>query len=302
MAISLVDFVNQTQEQKKKSLVMKVTNESIFMRVLSFIPVDGQDYRYGEQSTLGGIAFRSINENYSDDTGVVNPKVEHLSILGGEVRTDQQLVNKQGGIARANAILAKVRKAGLVFDKTVIDGDPAANSKEFMGLNARLTGNQVITAGANGAAFTLAMIDDLIDRVVGPNDRKILVMNKRTRRKMKNLAVASAGGALLSDVGGSFGAYDGIKIEVLDEDGDESPILDYDETQGSSDLTASVYCFLPGTDVDGEYFQGLVGGKMIDQYASGMQGVMHVDIVEMNAGIALFHGRSAARLKGITAA
>jgi hypothetical protein len=30
--------------------------------------------------------------------------------------------------------------------------------KQFYGLNARLTGNQVITAGANGAALTLAMM------------------------------------------------------------------------------------------------------------------------------------------------
>jgi hypothetical protein len=45
--------------------------------------------------------------------------------------------------------------------------------------------------------------------------------------------------------------------------------------------------------------QGLVGGRMIDHYESGMSGNQHIDIVEMNAGIALFHGRSAARLKGI---
>jgi hypothetical protein len=299
MAIGMVDFINQTDQPRKKALVQKISNESVFMRVLRFIPVDGLSYEYGEQTTTGTIAFRSLNENYSEDVGVVNPRIEPLKIFGGMVKTDHQLVNKQGNLARANSILAKTRRAGLFFDKAVIDGDAGVNAKSFVGLNVRLVNNQIVTAGANGAVLTLAMVDDLLDRVLGTNDTKVLVMCKADRRKLKQLLVAAAGGAAVSDVGGSLKSYDGARIEVIDEDGDDQPILAKDETQGSSNVTSSMYCVHPGSDVDGEFMQGLVGSNMIETFPSGMDGVMHVDVIDANMGIALFHGRSAARLKGI---
>ncbi|HZN11141.1 MAG TPA: hypothetical protein VFC61_05655, partial [Blastocatellia bacterium] len=96
MAISLLDFANQTQAPLKRGVVQEITNESLFLRRLHFVPVDGFSYSYNRQKTLGGIAFRGLNESYANDTGVVNPMVETLSIFGGEVRTDRQLVNKQG--------------------------------------------------------------------------------------------------------------------------------------------------------------------------------------------------------------
>jgi hypothetical protein len=299
MAILMVDYVNQATQPRKKALVQKISNESVFLRVLRFIPVDGLSYEYGEQTTTGGIAFRSLNENYTEDVGVVNPRIEPLKIFGGTVKTDHQLVNKQGNLARANSLLAKTRRAGLFFDKAVIDGDAGANPKSFVGLNVRLVNKQVISAGTNGAVLTLAMVDSLLDAVLGTNDQKVLVMCKADRRKTKQLILAAAGGAAVTDVGGSLGSYDGAKIEVIDEDGDDQPILDKDEDQGTSHVTSSMYCIRPGSDTDGEFMQGLVGSQMIETYPSGMDGVMHVDVIDANMGIALFHGRSAARLKGI---
>ena len=100
MALSLIDFTNQTQSPLKRGVVSEITNESVFLRRLHFVPVNGFAYTYNRQKTLGGIAFRGLNESYTNDTGIVNPQVETLSIFGGEVRTDRQLVNKQGeGVA-----------------------------------------------------------------------------------------------------------------------------------------------------------------------------------------------------------
>src|SRR3954471_3135077 len=135
MALSLLDFANQSNPPLKRGLVQEITNESIFLRRRPFAPVAGFAYQYNRQKTLGGIAFRGLNESYTNDTGVVNPQVETLSIFGGEVRTDRQIVNKQGDVARANAIAAKVKKAGLFFDRYMVKGDPTADPLQFHGLN-----------------------------------------------------------------------------------------------------------------------------------------------------------------------
>lgn len=303
-AISLTDYVNQTDNRLRKGIVQKITNESVFLRRLRFIPIPTFEYRYPRQETLGGIAFRNLNQDYTPDTGVVNPLVESVAIFGGEVQTDRQLAG--GGNSnnvRASAIGAKLRKAGLFYDKYVIDGDPGVNGMQFYGLNARLTGAQVISAGTNGAALTLDMVDALLDAVPGANERKVLVMNKADRRGLKKLIVNAAGGAAVGDFGPTLQTYDGAPIEVIDEDGDEAAILGKDETQGSSSVTSSMYCIRPGTDTEGEFVQGLVktggAGDLIDHVDQGVRGTSFIDLIEAALGLAVFHPRAAARLKGI---
>src|SRR5687768_12203412 len=187
MALTLLDFANQTQVPLKRGIVQEITNESVFLRRLRFVSVDGFAYSYNRQQTLGNIAFRGLNESYTNDTGVVNPQVETLSIFGGEVRTDRQLVNKQGDVVRAGAIAAKVKKAGLFFDRYVLRGDPGVDPLQFYGLNSRLAGAQVLDTGVNGGPLTLDVLDRALDAVPGGNDRKFIVCNKRVRRKITEL-------------------------------------------------------------------------------------------------------------------
>ena len=299
MALTLLDFANQTQTPLKRGIVQEITNESVFLRRLRFVTVDGFAYQYNRQQTLGNIAFRGLNESYTNDTGVVNPQVETLSIFGGEVRTDRQLVNKQGDVVRAGAIAAKVKKAGLFFDRYVIRGDPGVDPLQFYGLNSRLAGSQVLDAGANGGPITLDLLDRALDAVPGSNDRKFIVCNKVVRRKITALVRSAAGGSAISEIGPQAKEYDGAAIEVLDEDGDESPILAFNETQGSSNVTTSLYVIRPGTGVDGEYCQGLIGANLIEHVAVGLMGTYYSDIVEANMGLGMFHPRSACRIKGI---
>lgn len=301
-AISLIDYANQVQTPMKKGIVKKITNESIFLKSLKFIPVNGLvGYKYNREESLGGIAFRGLNETFTPDQGVYNPQIESLAIFGGTVQTDRQIVNNPGGDAvRASRIAAKVQKAGLFYDKYVIDGDPAVNAKQFYGLNARLTGTNIISAGTNGGALTLALLDQAIDTVVGTsNSQKRIVCNKTVRRKITSLVVAAAGGAAVLDVGKQLMEYNGVPIDLLDEDGDEAAILGYDETQGSSNITTSLYVYRPGTDTDGEYVQGLIGSEMINHVDYGERNGLVDDLIEANMGLAMFHPRAAVRIKGI---
>jgi hypothetical protein len=300
MAISLVQFAAQTRSPMKKGVVQKVTNESEFLKRFMFIPVDGFSYEYNRQDTLGGVGFRGINESYTPDIGVINPQIERLAILGGAVQTDYQIVNKQGDVVRANAIAQKVRKVGLQYDLNVLKGDPAVNPKAFFGLNNRLVGSQVIDAGGT---LTLALIDQTIDQTVGAGTQgKILVCNKYVRRRITALLRPQAiGAATTQEAAGSqqVTTYNDVPIVVLDEDGDENPILSETETYNGHANTTSLYCIRLGSDTDGEYVQGLIGGQMVDHLAVGLLGTYYLDIVEANIGLAVFHPRGATRLAGI---
>jgi hypothetical protein len=54
----------------RAGIVQVVTNESVFLRRLNFVETTEFAYRYNRQQTLGGIAFRNINQTYTADTGV----------------------------------------------------------------------------------------------------------------------------------------------------------------------------------------------------------------------------------------
>lgn len=290
------------EDPMRKGLIQKITNESLFLKLLHFVQVDGFTYEYGEQSTLGGIAFRGINGTYTADTGIVNPKIENLAIFGGITQVDAAIANLAGGQARANALLAKTRAAGLYFDRMVFQGNPAVTPKSFFGLNTRLTGNQLLVPAAdagNGAAMVLTDVDRLIDAVVGPNSEKILVMCKADRRALKKLILTAAQGAQLTDVGKSLPSYDDVEIHVMDEDGDASPILTKNETYGASSVTSSIYCMRLGKSEEGEWVQGVVNNRLVNHTPMAQISTYIQDLVEMVGGLAIFHGRSAARLRGV---
>jgi hypothetical protein len=124
-------------------------------------------------------------------------------------------------------------------------------------------------------------------------------MSKYQRRNLKMAMINEATGTSLLEIGASVPSYDGAKIEILDEDGDEAPILPQTETWGTSTTASRIYCIKPGEDPEGEWVQGLMGNKMIDHEQQGVRGTTYIDLVEMLGGLAVFHGRAAACIAGL---
>lgn len=211
---------------------------------LPFIDIQGNAYRYNREGTLPGIAFRGLNEGYSESTGVLNPQVETLTICGGDSDYDRALVAMGAGSndIRAAHDAMKAKALALTWLKTFFDGDSSSEPREFDGINRRLTGAQVLDAGAGGAALTLDMLDRLIDAVQGTPTA--LLMNKTCRRKVSALVRAS--GAAIETVNDAFGrqlqAYAGVPIAVVEDDAEGNPILGFDEDDGAGNAdTASIY-------------------------------------------------------------
>ena len=313
MAQTLLQYAAEMGDPIAAGVAMAVTNAGVFMRRLRFITAGGMSFTYPELQKLGGIYYRELNEDYPrGDYSIVNPVSERMPIFGGEVRTDNQFLSVNGGVMRTHEIQRRAKKAALFYDREVLHGDPSkVSGKGMTGLRQRIGGKQLLSAGTNGGPLTLDLLDELIDAVHGPNSEKILLMNKAARRSLKKVLVGSAGGSAVGDFGPSLPSYDGVVVETIDEDGDESPILDFDEPQGTDPATTSVYCVRPGGEPDFDGLQGLIGvgpgaGQSADGSPSlvrliecGHQGTYWLDILEVRAGLAVFNARSAARIKGI---
>lgn len=272
---------------------------------LPFVDVQGGAYKYNREGTLPGIAFRGINESYTESTGVINPQTETLSICGGDSDFDVALVKMGAGSndIRAAHDALKSKALTLAWLKTFFDGNSEAEPREFDGLNVRLASTtQELTASpaAGGATLTLDMLDELIDAVQGTPD--LLVMNKVLRRKVN--ALMRAAGQAMETISDSFGrqieAYAGIPIGKIEDDAEGNPILDFDEDDGEGNLdTASIYAVRFGLD-------GLHG---IQTEAMSVRDLGELDTkpayrtrIEWYSGMVIKHPKAVARLKWINEA
>lgn len=265
---------------------------------LPFINIAGSAYKYNQEQTLPGVAFRDFNGSFAESTGVVNPVVESLTLLGGDSDFDVAQIAMQTGDNNTRAAYdgMKAKSLSMEWVKTFLHGSTTDNPLSFDGLRKRLTGNQVLEAGANGGDLTLDMLDELIDAV--RDVPSVLLMNRTLRRKVNSLIRAS--GAAIETVSDSFGrqvqAYAGIPIGTIDRDQSDGEIMAFDETQGTNDETSSIYAVVMGIDgVHGIQTQPMTVRDLGELPTKPSYRTR----IEFYSGIAVKHGRAAARLKGI---
>lgn len=301
--LTLIEQAKIVQDPLARGVIEEFPRNSAVLERLPFMNVSSDSYKYNREASLPGVAFRGINETYVESTGVLNPVVESLSVMGGFSDVDRALVKTQGNLNDIRAIHdgLKAKAAALFFTKSFFKGDSESEPRSFDGLQGRLTGSQLIDMGSSngGDTLTLPKLDELIDAVQGGPD--VLFMNKTMRRKVN--ALIRAAGQATETVSDSFGrminAYAGIPIGVIENDETDTAILDFTEANpgGGAAASTSIYAVRFGVS---EYVSGLQCGplEVIDQglYAGG---VSYRTLIEWICGIAIFAGKSAARLRGI---
>lgn len=300
--LTLLEAAKLVTDPLKRGVIEIFPRVSPVLERLPFFGVNGQAYKYNTEETMPGIAFRGINESYTADTGVVNPAVEALYIMGGLSKVDRALVKTQGNVNNLRAIYdgMKAKAAALTYTLKFFKGANSNDPNEFDGLQQRLTGAQVIDAGdtAGGDALTLDKLDEMLDTVQGSAD--VIFANKILRRKISSLARAA--NQATEPVNDAFGrqlqAYAGTPIAVVEEDKDGNLILPFDEDDSNGDAAScsSIYACRFGL---AEYVSGLQAGSM-DVLDQGLQGTFYQTLIEWICGLGVFHPKAAARLRGIT--
>jgi len=301
MGLTLLEAAKVCQVPLQRGVIEVFARTSPVLERIPFMNISGNSYRYNVTESLPGIAFRGINQSYTDTVGVLNPQVESLYIFGGISYTDRALVKTQGNVNDLRAIYdgMAATAAALTFTHKFFKGSNLTDPNEFDGLESRLTGSQKIAAGStsSGDELTLSMVDILIDAIQGGPD--VLFMNKTMRRKINSLMRAA--GQAQETVSDAFGrqinAYAGIPIGVIESDRDGNEILDFDEEcpGGGSDVGTSLYAVRFGVL---EYVCGLQAGPM-DVLDLGLNRTQYETLIEHIAGLFVGHPKAAARLYGV---
>lgn len=303
MGLTLVEAAKLHSGDVIRSAIIELyARSSDILMALPFETIAGNALKYNREESLPGVGFRGVNEAYTESTGILNPITEPLVIAGGDLDVDKFILDTMGQDQRAIQEAMKIKAIALKWTQAFIKGDSASEPRSFDGLQVRLTSNQIVDAGSTdgGDALSLLKLDELIDAVTDPTH---LIMNKTMRRRLSVAARTSTVGGDLrwdkDDFGRQIAKYNDLPILIADEDNTGAQILPFTEvgSGGSTATATSIYC--------ASFKEGMLTGIQNGDIEARDLGELQTKPAmrtrcEWYNGISVFHGKAAARLRGIS--
>ena len=306
MSLTLIEAYKQALgagDVVRASIIEIYARSSPILAMLPFDNITGNALKYNQESVLPGIAFRGVNEGYTESTGVVNPVVEPLVITGGDLDVDKFIVDTQGQTLRARHEAMKVKSLAHNWTHKFIKGDAQSDPREFDGIQVRIdpNGSQLVDAGGTdgGDALSLAKLDELIDAVDEPTH---LMMNKTMRRRLTAAARNTSVGGYITYTQDAFGRtvtrYNDLPIVVIGDNDQVYDTLAFNEvgSGGSTATACSIYCasMRPGM------LSGIQNGGIETRDIGELESKpVFRTRVEWYTGLTIYHPRAIARLRGV---
>jgi hypothetical protein len=298
MPLLVAEAAKLSQNQMERGIIEEIIDQDELFALFPFMKVDGKAYVYNRENTISEGDFLDPYDVVPEGAATFSEVTAKLRILAGDVDLDKFLIETQSDTNSQLAIqlASKAKALGRKFRRTLVNGNNGVNAKEFDGVKTLVPAGQTLVAGANGAAVTFAMLDELKDAV--KNGADCFMMRKGTWRAIKALLRAMGGNDATTIMIPNFGrpvpAYDGMPVIIND-------FMTGDETQGSSNVTCSIYA-LRLNEVDG--LHGIYGGASAGLRVESIGTIQNKDAVRYRvkwyAGTALKATHSVARLKGVT--
>ena len=298
MPLLATEAAKLSQEMLERGVIEEIIDRDDLFALMPFKKVEGKAYVYVREGTLSEGQFLDPYDPVPEGAATFTEVTTKLRIIAGDVDMDKFLLTTQSDSNPQLAIqlAAKSKALGRAFRRALVQGDSSVNAKSFDGLRALAPVAQTLVAGANGAAVSFDMLDELKDLV--KNGADCLMMRQGTWRALKALIRSINGNAaaeiMLPNFGRPTPAFDGMPVIIND-------FLNGDETQGSSNVTCSIYA-LRLNEVDG--FHAIYGGPNAGIAVEEIGTVQNKDAVRYRVkwyvGTALKATHGVARLKGVT--
>jgi HK97 family phage major capsid protein len=295
MALTKAQAANLSNDMLQRGVIETIVKESSILTFLPFMEVTGTAIRYNRELTMPDASYYSAGDTWTEATPTWSPATATLTILGGDADVDNflQATYADANDLEAEVIASRAKAVAHKFSDTFVNGDTSVDLKSFMGIHKLIPAGQTLSMGTNGGALTLAKLDELID-AVKPGKPELLLMSKRTRRKLKDLRRTA--GYMLETSIDQFGqmveTYDGIPLIVDDFVSDT-------QTVGSGSNCSTIYALKFG---QGAGLLGLEhGGIQIERVGELETKDATRTRIKWYCGLALFSELGAAKLEGITA-
>jgi hypothetical protein len=300
MGLTLLEAAKSERDPARLAVISELS-EGPLLGIIPFQNVEGEGVFYDQEGELPAVGFRGINETLDASYGVLNPQAEKLKIMGAEVDVDTAIIDMRGPDAIADQIRMKVRSLRMTFEDQFINGDESANPRAFDGLKRRIVAGSSQAINMNGA-LSLSALDELIDAVDAMGGDKVLIMNQKMRRRLTAASRDTTKSGFINytqdQMGRQVEMYGDIPIITTKVNAQNQLIQPFTEASSST----SVYCV-----AFGDLLTTALQGRARGQFGPSVRALGEVSDapvdrtrIEWYCGVAIYNGRSAARLYGVT--
>jgi len=135
MPLLLAESAKLSNDMVQRGVVETILEESPMLRLMPFLEVEGNSYKFTQENTLGGASFYSVNGVWSEGTATFTQKTVNLAILGGDADVDNFVQRARSNINDQRAIqtMLKAKDVARKWEQTVLIGDASADPNAFDG-------------------------------------------------------------------------------------------------------------------------------------------------------------------------
>ena len=294
MALTITEAAKLSNDVLVTGVIETIVSESPILQSLPFIEIVGNGLTYNRENAAPTVSFYDVGDTWTESTPTFTQQTATLKILGGDADVDNFLKATRSNLQDLEAAVVhlKAKAVQQKFDDTFINGDTSSDSKSFDGIEKLAAAAQTVSMGTNGATLTLDKLDEVIDKVKTGKPH-MLLMSRRSRRKLSSLSRAAGSGVLETDRN-QFGQmaqyYDGIPIGVNDWISD-------DKTVGTSQDCSTIYAVQYGEGA----IAGLTGpgGLQVERVGSLEVKDATRTRVKWYVSVAVFNALKLAKLSGV---
>ncbi len=293
MSLSLAEAAKLSNDMVLQGVIETVVSDSDVLKYLPFLEIQGNSLKYNRENAAASAAFYAVGDTWTESTTTFTQATSSLAILGGDADVDDYIRKTRSNVQDVEAAILQLKAKAIAhkFEDTFINGAVATNSKSFDGLDALCAAGQKVSMGDNGATLTLAKLDEMIDKVMGGKP-DLLLMSKRSRRKLKALRNATGSNVVDTDID-AFGKrvtyYDGIPIAISDWISDA-------QTKGNQSASSMIYAMSFGEGAIAGLHNGGIQVEDIGRLET-KDATRHR--IKWYCGLALFSTLKLARLEGV---
>lgn len=254
-SVTLAESAKLEQNLLLAGVIETIITVDQFFEVLPFVDISGNALAYNRENVAGDVQFATVGSAITAKSAATFTAVtDSLTKIIGDAEVDEfiQATRSRTNDQKAIQIMSKVKSVGRQYSNTLINGDGTSNA--FVGMLDLLAGAQTITAGANGAALSFTLLDELLDKVIDKDGVvDYIIMNGRTLRSyfvlLRALGGATIGDTITLPSGAVVPAYRGTPIF-------KNNWMPINQVQGTENAATTV---LAGTLDDGSEKIGIAG-------------------------------------------
>lgn len=253
MALTLVEASKGESNLFLRGVIETFIEDQRILQIIPFRDIQGSADGIEQEAVLPDAATRAVNEAFTPSTGRTQEVIQSLKIYGGDIGIDPFILKTKGRDKAASQTAMKIKAISNRWVTDFFKGDAAADPRDFDGLQLRLDGYNLISAGttATGDPGSLILLDEAIAKCHGA---RYLCMGRKTALRLTQAARTTALSAVqieMIDFGKRAMFYNGLEIVPVTDNQSNDVVLGYTEAAATAGATSAASIYVLGTGDEG---------------------------------------------------